>query len=68
MKFMNFPTKLTVTRIIFSIVLIILLLFPFQLVGIYFPVVRAGVDFNLKYIIAGVIFIVASITDFFDGY
>lgn len=65
---MNLPTKLTVTRIIFAFVVIILLIFPFDMIGIYFPVVRAGVDFDLRYIIAGIIFIIASITDFFDGY
>lgn len=65
---MNLPTKLTVTRIIFALVVIILLIFPFGMIGIYFPVVRAGVDFDLRYIIAGIIFIIASITDFFDGY
>lgn len=65
---MNLPTKLTVSRIILSIIIIILLVFPFDATGIYFPVIRSTVDFDIKYIICGIIFIVASITDFLDGY
>lgn len=65
---MNLPTKLTVVRIILSVVIMILLMFPFDAVGLSFPVVRAGVDIDVKYIVAGIIFIVASFTDFLDGY
>lgn len=65
---MNLPTKLTVLRIILSLIIMILLMFPFDAVGLSFPVIRAGVDFDVKYIIAGVIFIIASVTDFLDGY
>lgn len=65
----NIPTKLTVLRIVLSLVLIVLLLFPFYSVGISFP--RFYVDevlVNSKYIVAGVVFIIASLTDFLDGY
>ena len=65
---MNLPTKLTVLRIILSLVIMVLLMFPFDAVGLSFPVVRAGVDLDVKYIVAGVIFIIASFTDFLDGY
>jgi len=65
---MNLPTKLTVVRIILSIIIMILLMFPFDAVGLSFPVVRAGVDIDVKYIVSGIIFIVASFTDFLDGY
>lgn len=65
---MNLPTKLTVLRIILSIVIMVLLMFPFDAVGLSFPVIRAGVDLDVRYIVAGVIFIVASFTDFLDGY
>lgn len=66
--FMNLPTKLTVTRIILAIVIMILLMFPFDAIGIQFPVIRVGIDLSLTYVVAGVIFIVASFTDFLDGY
>ena len=65
---MNFPTKLTVVRIILSIVICILLIFPFSAIGFSFPVIRTIVDIDSKYVIAGIIFIIASITDFLDGY
>ncbi len=65
---MNLPTKLTVSRIILSIFIIVLLIFPFQAIGIRFPIIRSGIDLDLKYVIAGILFIVASITDFLDGY
>lgn len=66
---MNFPTKLTVTRIILSIVLIILLCFPFYEIGLEFPVITIkNVSLSIKYIIAGIIFLIASLTDFLDGY
>lgn len=66
---MNLPTKLTVLRLILSVVMIVLLCFPFYTVGIQFPNFRVnGVTIELQYIIAGIIFIIASITDFLDGY
>lgn len=65
---MNLPTKLTVTRILLAVFIMILLIFPFNAVGISLPVIRAGVDIDIRYLIAGIIFIIASITDFFDGY
>ena len=67
---MNLPNKLTVSRIIMSITIIVLLLFPFQMAGIEFP--QLFIDEKLvvdsKYLIAGILFIVASLTDFLDGY
>lgn len=65
---MNFPTKLTVVRIVLAVVVMELLLFPFDAIGVSIPVIRAGVDMDLRYVIAGVIFLIASVTDFFDGY
>lgn len=67
---MNLPNKLTISRIIMSGVIIILLLFPFQMAGIEFP--QLFIDEKLvvesKYLIAGILFIIASLTDFLDGY
>ncbi len=65
---MNFPTKLTVVRIILAIMILVLLMFPFDAIGISIPVIRTVVDMDLRYIIAGVIFLIASFTDFLDGY
>lgn len=67
---MNKANKITMTRIILSVVIMILLLFPFELVGIDMPtyVFNGNIYIELKYIIAGVLFVIASLTDFFDGY
>ncbi len=65
---MNLPNKLTVSRIILSVVIIIILLFPFYLVGFHFPeVVIGGITCDIRYFIAGGLYIIASLTDFFDG-
>ena len=66
---MNTPTKLTVTRIIMTFFMIFMLLFPFYDIGIKLPnFLIGGVYVKIEYLIAGAIFIIASLTDFLDGY
>ena len=67
---MNLPNKITMARIYLSIALIVMLIFPFDLCGIYFKdfIVFGKITMNLKYLIAGGVFLVASITDTLDGY
>lgn len=67
---MNLPNKLTMTRIAMAFIIIIILLFPFDAMGIILPklFVNETIVIDIKYIIAGVLFILASITDFLDGY
>lgn len=66
---MNLPTKLTVLRLILSLVIVGLLCFPFNAVGLQFPTYEIGaISVELEYIISGVIFVIASFTDFLDGY
>lgn len=67
---MNLPNKLTVIRIIFSILIILFLLFPFQTAGINIPqlYINEKIVVDVKYLIAGVLFIFASLTDFLDGF
>ena len=69
---MNLPTKLTISRIIFTILIIVLFLFPFYQMNLEFPmfVLDLGekIEIDSRYIIGGILFIVASLTDFFDGY
>ncbi len=66
---MNTPTKLTITRILLTILILLLLLFPFYEIGIKFPKILVnGIYVKVEYCIAGVIFIIASFTDFLDGY
>lgn len=66
---LNLPNKITIARIILSIVMIILLLIPWYDLNFKFPeYLINGEILSLKYIIAGIIFMLASITDFVDGY
>ena len=67
---MNLANKITMSRVIMSVVIMVLLLFPFEVVGIDMPtyLFNGNIQIELKYIIAGVIFVIASLTDFFDGY
>ncbi len=66
---MNIANKLTMTRIFLTVVLIVLLLFPFYMVNLEFPEILIGtITVNIKYFIAAGIFAVASITDFLDGH
>ena len=67
---MNLANKITISRIVLSIVIMILLLFPFEGLGIDLPtyLVNGNIYIELKYIVAGVLFIIASLTDFFDGF
>ncbi len=68
MKF-NVPTKLTFFRLILSLVIIILMLFPFYRVGFEFKTfLFHNILIDVKYILCGVIFILASFTDYLDGY
>ena len=66
---MNLPTKITVVRLILTVFILLLLCIPFSYFGFNFPKYDFyGVPVELNYIIAGVIFIIASLTDFLDGY
>lgn len=67
---MNLPNKITMSRIFMSLFIIVLLLFPFDATGFSLPklFINESIVIDIKYIIAGVLFIVASLTDFVDGY
>ena len=66
---MNTANKITMSRIILAIIILIVLLVPWHQVGVDIPVyvVNGNINMDLRYIIAGVLFIVASLTDFIDG-
>lgn len=67
---MNKANKITMIRVIMSVIIIILMLFPFDQMGIDFPTFLIGgrILVDLKYLVIGVLFIIASFTDFLDGY
>lgn len=70
---MNLPNKLTLARIVMAIMIIILLLggeyiadfLNFEIPKLF---INESMVVDLKYIIAGFLFIIASLTDFLDGY
>ncbi len=66
---MNLPNRITLGRIIISIIILIIMVFPFYNVGYAFPkyLIDGKVVLNLKYIICGILFIIASVSDFIDG-
>lgn len=66
---MNTANKITMSRIVLAVIMLIVLLFPWHQVGIDMPtyIVNGSITVELKYIIAGVIFVIASLTDFIDG-
>ena len=67
---MNVPNKITICRIILSVLLLIIMVFPIDKTSISFPVFQLGgkLIIDSKFLICGVIFLIASLTDFLDGY
>lgn len=67
---MNLPNKITLSRIILSIIVLIMMVFPFYQIGIEWPtyLVMGRINVSLKYLLCAGLFIIASVTDFLDGY
>ena len=70
MKNKKLPNRLTNLRLILSIIIITILLFPFSMVNVNFPkyLVNGTIIIDSKMVIVGILFIISSITDFLDGY
>ena len=65
---MNLPNKITLARIFLTIFIIIFLLFPFYAININVPKYNiSGIIVDLRYIIGGILFVIASLTDLIDG-
>lgn len=66
---MNLPNKITMGRIVLSILLLVLLIFPFDLCGFKWETyqVFGSITISLQYIVSGIIFLIAAVTDFIDG-
>lgn len=68
MKF-NLPTRLTLLRLGLAFLVIFLLVFPFYRMGFEFKTfLFHSILIDVRYIMCGVIFIIASFTDYLDGY
>ncbi len=66
---MNTANKITMSRIILSIIILFILLFPWHQVGVDIPtyIINGSMTIDLRYVISGILFIIASISDFVDG-
>ena len=67
---MNLPNKITMVRLILTVLIVSILLFPFDALGLTSTKLFIGesVVVDVKYFLSGIIFIIASLTDFLDGY
>ena len=66
---MNVPNRITICRIILAIVLLVLMIFPLNNIGFAFPEIRVNdIIIDSKYLICGVMFLIASLTDYLDGH
>ena len=67
---MNLPNRITIARIIVSIIILVMLLVPWNDFGVTFPTynVSGNIIVDLKMLIAGFLFVLASTTDFLDGH
>lgn len=70
MKKMNLPNKITIMRIALAVIILVLLVFPWYQLNLSFPVysIMGVQNVDLKYLISGVLFLIASVTDFLDGH
>jgi CDP-diacylglycerol--glycerol-3-phosphate 3-phosphatidyltransferase len=67
---MNVPNKITLCRIFLSAILLAIMIFPMEILGISFPELRINSELIIdsKDIICGILFLIAALTDFLDGY
>ena len=66
---MNLPNKITLMRIGLAVIILLMLLMPWHQLGVKFPVYPVlNVNMDIRYPICGVLFIIASLTDFLDGH
>ena len=67
---MNLPNRISLIRIFLAIIIVGILIFPFDATGIiiYKIFINESIVIDIKYIIAGVLFIIASLTDTLDGH
>lgn len=66
---MNLPNKITFCRIVLTIIILGILLFPFDAVGLSLPnlFINESIVVDIRYLVVGVIFLIAIITDIIDG-
>ena len=70
MNKMNLPNKITCVRIALAVIILVILTVPWYQLKIEFPVysLKGIENIELQYLICGGLFLIASVTDFLDGY
>ena len=69
MKNMNLPNKITIIRIILSVLILVIMMIPWYSLGIEWPEYSVGnITVNIKYLVVWILFLIASLSDFIDGY
>lgn len=66
---MNHANKLTMLRIVLAILILVILMLPYKDFGISVPtfLVMGKVLVDVRYIVSGFLFVIASVTDYLDG-
>ena len=66
---MNLPNKITLGRIFLAVIILLILVFPFHEVGFTWPryMIEGRIMVDLKYIVCGILFTIACLTDYLDG-
>lgn len=70
-KGMNLPNKITILRLVLSVIVLAILCIPWSMLGIEWPtytIKSLSLNFNLEYLIVGVLFAIGSLSDVLDGY
>ena len=67
---MKLPNRISFSRIVIALLIVVILLFPFDSAGIdtLKIFVNESIVVDVKYVIVGILFVIASLTDFFDGH
>ena len=67
---MNLANKITISRMVITLIIITILIFPFASAGIDFPnlFINEKIVVNTKYFVVGILFLIALLTDILDGY
>ncbi len=67
---MKLPNRISFSRIVIALLIVSILLFPFDSAGVdtLKIFVNESLVIDIKYLVVGVLFVIASLTDFFDGY
>lgn len=67
---MKLPNRISFSRIVIALLIVVILLFPFDSAGVNTLkiFVNESMVVDIKYIFVGVLFVIASFTDFLDGY